>query len=193
MEGLTDSSVHKLDKVKVFTMSFLATGLLAAQTAPGEGVDEALSFVPVLVAVFLVFLIVAVPYLLYSTVVVWIGSRLMSFKEATVGKALKYSLLQLLIPFPVALALSVGVVIASTKVVQSAESDMLWAIVLAVLCFFIFSWLISVFITSKVYSTGFLSAAVFNVLLFILHGVIGFMLGAGSSLGQLALRLAAEG
>ena len=179
--------------LKALSVSLLPTSLLVAQAlaANGQEAEQAFSVPMLLTGLFLILLIIFVPYLLYNTLVAWIASKVMSFREATVGRAFALSVLHLLIPIPAGILLSVGVFVGVQRV--APREHMIEPIILAVLCFLIFVWLISVFVTSKIYRVGFLASAVFNVLLWVVHGVLSFVLGLGPLLLKKAMDLGAGG
>ncbi len=189
-EAIDDSQGRasvKPDRLRLLAMPCaVLTALFAQSLSAGGEAPSTEAVVEILVALLLVFLIIFVPFLLYNTLVAWLASKIISFKDATVGKAFKLSLLQLLMPIPLGIALSVGLFFVLKETAPAEEGSVSRHVIISVICFFIFVWLLCVFIASKVYKVGFLSAAVFNVLLFVVHGVLSFVLGVGNLLMEQA-------
>ncbi len=133
----------------------------------------------------ILFVVLVVPYMLYSTLLAWLASRIMSFPEATVGKAFMFSLVNVLLPVPVGLVAAAGVYFGGMQVLAQRPEAIVWVMAGPVLAFVIVAWLTSLIVAAVVYSVGPLRAGVFNVLLWLIHAVVAFILGAAGCLARL--------
>jgi hypothetical protein len=160
--------------------------LLAAQAAPaaGEPAGGELLLGQFIAIAAILFVVLVVPYMLYNTLLAWLASRTMSFPEATVGKAFRFFLINVLLPVPAKLAAAVGVYFAARDALASRPEAMLWAIAGPILAFVVVAWLTSLVVAAVVYSVGPLRAGVFNTLLWLMHAAVLFVLRVGGCLAQ---------
>jgi hypothetical protein len=148
-----------------------------AAQAPGQGVGTV-----ALPALAIAFVIAIVPYIMLNTLLAWIASNMMSFPQPTVGRALKLSVLQILLPLPLGIVTGWALYHVFSDQLAAREDAAFWSVVYCVLGGIIVSWMVSVLITAAVYAVGFLRAAVFNTLLWVLYVGVGFLTSCGGFL-----------
>jgi len=146
--------------------------LLLAQAQPPP---ETMTFAEALPALLIILAIICV----LNTIVAWLASKVMSFPMATIGRALKLSILQLLVIPVVMVLLLLGI---SSIVAGGVAWEVLvpdagpppgllgWGIVAVAI---LVPWLVAVAISGWVYGVGFLRAAVFNAVTWIIAAILG--------------------
>ena len=158
------------------TLAVAATENAAGAAQAGGTLSSIAPFLP---ALLLAIAIVAVPYLVLNSVLAWLASNLMSFREATLGRALKLTILQLIIPVPIALAGSVAFYLVLKDRPLPGDHAELMTFVYPFLCFIAVAWVLSVAVSGIVYKVGFLRAAAFNTVLWLIEACVAFILRVG--------------
>ncbi len=160
---------------------FVLSVCIAQQAPAGAQASGSLAeLAPFLPALLLVLAIVFIPYLILNSVLAWLASNIMSFRRATLGNGLKFSVLSLLIPVPVALAGSVGLYVLMKDSSMLGRNADLLSFVYPIICFFVLAWLLSVVVAAIVYRVGLLRAAAFNMVLWLVNAVVSFVVRAAT-------------
>lgn len=154
----------------------MAATSVAGPAESGGGLSSLAPFLP---ALLLLIAILFVPYLFVNSVLAWLASNLMSFREATLGRALKLSIFQLVVPVPIALAGSVGLYLVLKDQPFLGRHADLMSFLYPVLCFLVIAWVFAVLVTMMVYKVGFLRAAAFNIVLWLIQAVVAYIIRAG--------------
>jgi hypothetical protein len=164
---------------------------LAASGAQADKASDELSLGALIFVVGLFLAIILVPWLLYNTFMVWLTTRVLRLSDQTLETAFRLSVFQFLIPMPVAAGLAVAgyYLIRTNFGTDPASAVSGLGLIGAILGFIAIYWFLCVALTQRIYRLGFLRAAIFNVVLTVVHGAIGFLLNAGDLLSTLAQQM----
>lgn len=149
----------------------------AAARAPRESAESGSTLSTVL----LILLVGVIPYLAYSTALIWGTGRLMSVEDRTPRTAFRLAVLQFVIPLPVAVLLSLALAFIGFNVLPSflPETWFVYVLLLSWSTVVLVYWWLCVTFTQNVYSIGFLHATLFNLMLVVVHAFVAYLFGAG--------------
>ena len=128
-------------------------------------------------------IMLAVPFFLYCSILVWIVAASLQIDGHSPGKALKVSLFQTVLPIPIGILLLTWM--GSSMNISEVRSDdtLDIALISGIVIYLLFVWIVTAFIIHGIYLAGVFNSSMLSLILVAAHAIVFWLLYGDGTMG----------